>query len=250
MDNYLSPLISFNPHCTLIVLILLFAMHALYHYHQWDRKLKWDFLFFYYHNHHLSFQITIDFLGRLFCFTWNKKNRKKKFVKKANSLLDEEDGPKCVNSEQNGPTNTWTSFSDNMHMTSLNIDPNKTSSDYSCKLRILERNCHSITRQLGEVRNILETIMQTGAQKDTEAAELKHCVTEWKLVAKCLDRLFFLIYLLSIILSLIFLFPRPPGWKNTWPCSKRKSNLYRLCYNDSSTAMTVQTKVIKLFLHL
>ncbi len=150
----------------------------------------------------------------MFCFTWNKKKRKQKSIK-VNSLLEEEEGQKIVNSEQNGPSNNWNNLPDHMNMTSFNLEPNQTNSDYSCKLRILDKNCTRISRQLAEVKSILEVIMQTEAQKDREAAQLKCIVKEWKLVAQCLDRLFFLVYLVSIILSLIFLFPRPPAWNST-----------------------------------
>ncbi len=125
-------------------------------------------------------------------------------------------------SEQHGSSNTWdhvTMATDNINMTSFSVphgvEPNPNNSDYSCKLRILERNCIKVTRQLGEVKSILEVIMQTEQNKDRQARELKSIVKEWKLVALCLDRLFFCLYLVSIILSLLFLFPRPQDWNSS-----------------------------------
>ena len=127
-----------------------------------------------------------------------------------------------AHSEQHGSSNTWehvTMATDNINMTSFSVqhsvEPNPNSSDYSCKLRILEKNCVKVTRQLGEVKSILEVIMQTEQNKDRQARELKSIVKEWKLVALCLDRLFFCIYLVSIVLSLLFLFPRPQDWNSS-----------------------------------
>ena len=112
----------------------------------------------------------------------------------------------------NDPDNNWNSLADHLNMTSFTPRPNEMNSDYSGKLSTLEKDCSRITRQLGEVKSVLEVIMQTDAQKDKAAAKLKSIVKEWKLVALCLDRLFFIIYLVSIILSLIFLFPKPLGY--------------------------------------
>ncbi len=133
-----------------------------------------------------------------------------------------------ANSEQHGASNNWEHVTmvtdsmnmrdhgnDNINMTSFSVESNANNSDYSCKLRILERNCLKVTRQLGEVKSILEVIMQTEQNKDRQARELKSIVKEWKLVALCLDRLFFCIYLVSIILSLLFLFPRPQDWNSS-----------------------------------
>ncbi len=180
----------------------------------------------------LTFQITIEFLGRIFCFTCSKQNRKPK-LRKVNSLLEDEEEQKMgtngpsntwnhvtdtANSEQHGPSNTWdhvTMASDNINKTTFSVEQNPTNSDYSCKLRILEKNCIKVTRQLGEVKSILEVIMQTEQNKDKQARELKSIVKEWKLVALCLDRLFFCLYLVSIVLSLLFLFPRPQEWNSS-----------------------------------
>ena len=180
----------------------------------------------------ILFQITIEFLGRIFCFTCSKQNRKPK-LRKVNSLLEEEEeqtrnnGPTNTwnhvtdnaNIEQHGSSNTWdhgTMVTDNINMTSISVqEPNPNNSDYSCKLRILEKNCIKVTRQLGEVKSILEVIMQTEQNKDKQARELKSIVKEWKLVALCLDRLFFCLYLVSIVLSLLFLFPRPQEWNSS-----------------------------------
>ena len=83
-----------------------------------------------------------------------------------------------ANSEQNGSSNTWDHGNDNINMTSFSIESNPNNSDYSCKLRILEKNCIKATRQLGEVKSILEVIMQTEQNKDKMAAELKCIVKE------------------------------------------------------------------------
>ncbi len=75
----------------------------------------------------------------------------------------------------------------------------------------LAGDCSMIKRQLEEVKNILNTMKEREEHRDMEAFQLRVISKEWKMVALCLDRLFFLIYLITIILSLFFLFPRPPA---------------------------------------
>ena len=127
-------------------------------------------------------------------------------------MLEEEEGQKIVQPEQNNvPSNAWYHFTDHLHMKELNKEPSENNSDYSTKLRILERNCLRINKQLNDVKGLLEKMQNTQESKDAEAAESRAIVREWRLVALAIDRFLFLVYLISIILSLLYMFPRPPN---------------------------------------
>ena len=127
------------------------------------------------------------------------------------NLLEEEEGQKIVQPEQNHvPSHTWNHFPDHLHMKELNKEPSENNSDYSYKLRILERNCLRINKQMNDVKNLLERIHNTTESKDAEVAESRAIIREWRIVALAIDRVLFLVYLISIVLSLIFMFPRPP----------------------------------------
>ncbi len=110
------------------------------------------------------------------------------------------------------PSHAWNHFSDHLHMTPLNLDTTENNSEHSGKLRFLEKNCLRINKQLNDVKGILERIHQSAERKDAEAAESRAIVREWKLVALVIDRFLFFVYLISIILSLLYMFPRPPNW--------------------------------------
>ncbi len=75
-----------------------------------------------------------------------------------------------------------------------------------------EKDSHTSNRmlkELHEVRRILEFIVEKRAEKNKAEGELKYILSEWNLVATCLDGLFFFVYLICIIMSLVFLFPKP-----------------------------------------
>ena len=127
--------------------------------------------------------------------------------------MEEEEGQKIVQPEHNNaPSHAWNHLPDHLHMKEINTESSENNSDYSNKLRILERNCLRINKQLNDVKNILERMQRTTEHKDTEAAEIRAIVREWRLVALAVDRFLFLLYLISIILSLMYMFPRPPNW--------------------------------------
>ncbi len=69
-----------------------------------------------------------------------------------------------------------------------------------------------VDNQLLEMRRTLDKMLDNTESKDSSAMETKHIVKEWKLVAQALDRVFFLVYIVCIIVSLVTLFPRPPWW--------------------------------------
>lgn len=64
--------------------------------------------------------------------------------------------------------------------------------------------------QLVNIKKAIELMMQVNLRKHQENNELKEIVFEWRQVARSLDRMFFIVYLVAIILSLLFLFPRYP----------------------------------------
>ena len=62
-----------------------------------------------------------------------------------------------------------------------------------------------MTKVAGSLREMAATIVKN-AQKEQSTRQLK---AEWQAVTKVLDRLFFYSYILAIVFSLSFMFPRP-----------------------------------------
>ncbi len=153
--------------------------------------------------------ITIEFLGKLICVTWNGNNRSKgKTCSKQNLLLMEK---KVPNDDQYRPSNNWNNLSEqrNTFYHTCSAGTNETNSDYAFKANTLQM-CDSLRRLLYEGKGIMEQIRNEKAQKE----EAKQNADEWKMVAKCLDRLFFFVYFVSIVLSLIYLFPSFQGGRS------------------------------------
>ena len=62
-----------------------------------------------------------------------------------------------------------------------------------------------MTKVAGSLREMAATIVKN-AQREQSTRQLK---AEWQAVTKVLDRLFFYSYILAIVFSLSFMFPRP-----------------------------------------
>ncbi len=132
--------------------------------------------------------VTIESLGRIFCLTRNKGHIKKT-PSESNQTHEKEKGHHGgykFSYEYKDPSSEAIQDSSNQ-----------------------AADKGSVIRKLDEIKVTLALLMQKHVQKEKEDEELNCIVNEWTVVATCLDRLFFVIYLICIILSLIYLFPRP-----------------------------------------
>lgn len=87
-------------------------------------------------------------------------------------------------------------------------------SERCMKVRSLEGKHLQLFQQLNEIKRSLQIMTFTQKYKDKIIFEQGEVTHEWRLVANVLDRLFFIVYLVAIILSLVFLFPRPSSLKH------------------------------------
>ncbi len=128
--------------------------------------------------------ITINSLGRVFCFT-GEKGKVKEIANKSSPLLEEEEKGhgKYELPNKSHETNPYTPKQD--------------------------EDVGTMSRKLDKLTGMIESLIQKRSKKEKEDEELRCIVAEWKLVGTCLDRLFFFVYLFCIIFSLIYLFPRP-----------------------------------------
>ena len=67
-----------------------------------------------------------------------------------------------------------------------------------------------VEKELIQMRKSLQEMTVAIVNNITQEQAFKTVQQEWRIVALVLDRIFFIIYLIAIIGSLIFLFPRPP----------------------------------------
>ena len=61
----------------------------------------------------------------------------------------------------------------------------------------------ALETEVREIKNVLRSFMSRIHQKDAKDKVAR----EWRLVALALDRLFFVIYLVTIVVSLVAIFP-------------------------------------------
>ncbi len=155
--------------------------------------------------------ITIQFIWKAFCLTWRCKKKDEKRTQ-INTKANEKE-LMVVENDQDTPCNVFHDSSDQLNAISNPCSSNRNethlNSMYSCQANAALQMCYTLSGQLGEVKMIMEQMMNRKVKKDTENEEAKQNADEWKMVAKCLDRLFFLIYFVSIVFSLLYLFPRP-----------------------------------------
>ena len=69
--------------------------------------------------------------------------------------------------------------------------------------------CDLLHVQLRSIQVVLETISDRQEAHEARVAWEAEIHSEWKYLASVLDRLFFITYLIAIVISLGFLFPRP-----------------------------------------
>ena len=84
----------------------------------------------------------------------------------------------------------------------------------------------SVHAQLDDVRPSLHDLVQNLTQKDKENASTKRIAMEWQEVGRVLDRTFFCVYIIIIIISLLTLFPRPPHMTFFWERSATSDDVW------------------------
>ncbi len=66
-----------------------------------------------------------------------------------------------------------------------------------------------IAEELKALKQIISKIEYDMGQKMRKEAEIGFIKKEWRAIAVILDRFFFVIYLVAISMSVIYMFPRP-----------------------------------------
>ena len=163
-------------------------------------------------------QVSLKGLARIFCATVSKNTRtliRERAVKRERELgagrwrfTDDDFKASHVTQSMriNGTANITTvqssqeGTSEQRNEMNLNRDfLAKLNNHFSCT----ERNLRNIESNVNSLLNILR-------EKDI-TREMRELRLEWHVVAMTLDRLFFLIFIIAIVSSLIVLFPRPYG---------------------------------------
>ncbi len=164
-------------------------------------------------------QVSLKGLARIFCATVSKNTRtliRERAVKRERELgagrwrfTDDDFKASHVTQSMriNGTANI-TSVQSSQEGTSEQdrneINLNKdTLARLNNHFSFLERNLRNIESNVSALLNILR-------EKDI-TREMRELRLEWHVVAMTLDRLFFLIFIIAIVSSLIILFPRPYG---------------------------------------
>lgn len=93
-------------------------------------------------------------------------------------------------------------LADNLH----NGDNGRNACD---KLPSLERYFSQIECCVQELRKDMKVIVATIDRKAQLTRESRRCCSDWREVSRVLDRFFVIVYLATIISSLLTLFPRP-----------------------------------------
>lgn len=66
-----------------------------------------------------------------------------------------------------------------------------------------------LEKQVRDIRKTIQRMEMKYEEKRNQERESAYILKEWKAIALVLDRLFFVLYTLTIVCSLIFMFPRP-----------------------------------------
>ena len=74
---------------------------------------------------------------------------------------------------------------------------------------VMETSLCDARAQLMYIRLVLETVANKQESRDARTALEAEIHAEWKYLASVLDRLFFILYLIAIVISLTVFFPRP-----------------------------------------
>jgi hypothetical protein len=95
------------------------------------------------------------------------------------------------------PPNGMTSMPQTKHVPPRGPTPSK-----------LEEHLHSVQDQLREMSKCIRAIQTRTEEWHMETVTLRFTFNEWQLAARVLDRVFFCLYFVGIVISLVTLFPR------------------------------------------
>ena len=145
------------------------------------------------------FQLTIDFLGRIMCLDLTPF--RKRSANKGNNPGSAEEARRLLNSS----TPQHTKYA----VVNLNNSKNRRNSFDHNLVSATDSNGFlqqgDMTKVAGSLRDMAATIVNN-AKREQARRELR---AEWQAVTKVLDRLFFYSYVIAIVFSLAFMFPRP-----------------------------------------
>ena len=77
--------------------------------------------------------------------------------------------------------------------------------------QVFDKQWKRLDKLLMDLVKALDRLLHKNDDTDSTSNARRQIVSEWRHVAIILDRFFSIVYLLLIIMSLLFLFPRPPG---------------------------------------
>lgn len=80
------------------------------------------------------------------------------------------------------------------------------------KVNVFDKQWCRVDRMLKELIKSLDNVISGSRDRETVYGSRRRNVSEWREVAVVLDRFFCLLYLVLIVVSLVFLFPRPHGF--------------------------------------
>ena len=110
--------------------------------------------------------------------------------------------PRPPTSLVNGGVNVSVESSTNALVSSVNSSMDRKS------MEVILKHLANTQRTLKDLQENTEKILSALKEKDVTKT-LRQLRLEWQMVAMTLDRIFFLIFALAIVLSLVTLFPRP-----------------------------------------
>lgn len=74
--------------------------------------------------------------------------------------------------------------------------------------KLLYTHCVTMEKTLRNVESRISDVIITLKEKD-HSREIRELKIEWQIIAMTLDRFFFLIFVVAIVVSLFMMFPRP-----------------------------------------
>ena len=159
-------------------------------------------------SNHSHLQITIHLLARLFCLRSldslrYRRQRNRNSRLRTNGTLANEDFCNILSPE----TAELVVLENN---SDSDVRDNKSSSQTLFQNSPAHHSLFlGLEKQFRDIRKIMQRIEMKFEEEKSQKREGAFIMREWKAIALVLDRLFFLLYAMTIMCSLLFMFPRP-----------------------------------------
>ncbi len=83
--------------------------------------------------------------------------------------------------------------------------------------KLSQSSSSDIQNEMQEMRNSMQSMMSVIATNMIREQKYRAIKREWASVAMVIDRIFFLVYIIAITISLVLTFPKPPADYSTLP---------------------------------